>query len=302
MQLLLSGNLLVKRETNSGAMAPPHPRRPKHGGLRDDYHHHSYQARKRPGHETKEDRHKHEITNLNNLQRRNKDELQKAADKSKADEREIEKLRKRADEDDKEIRKLRQQLGNRTSIPPAERKTEIEVTTREQAATEEYVKFQEALINFGTKAVQEQRLRAEAAEQEVSRLKTLGEELETSRAVLQDQVAHFELAMVASADDYTRSALEAQAQRSIYMVQGYQNDIAKEKNTVEKLRMTVAERDKALRESKKKAKDQAIELQYAQTQLAAYKQRAEDGREVADEQASLIKRLNEENARLARMS
>ncbi|PPJ58074.1 hypothetical protein CBER1_05280 [Cercospora berteroae] len=283
-------------------MAPPHPRRPKHGGLRTDNRHHPYQERKLPGHETKEDRHKYQITNLNNLQKRNKDELQKAADKSKADEREIEKLRKRADEDDKEIRKLRQQLGTRMSIPPAERQPEIKVTTREQAATEEYAKFQESLIIFGTKAVQEQRLRAEAAEQEVSRLRALGEELETSRAVLQDQVAHFELAMVTSADDYTRSALEAQAKRSISMVQGYQNDVAREKNTVEKLRTTVADRDRALRGSEQKSKDQAIELQYAQTQLAAYKRRAENEREVANEQADLIKRLNKENSRLAKMS
>lgn len=288
-------------------MAPPNPRRPKQGGLRDDHRHHPYRQRHAEVGtivelEAKDERQRHEITKLNNLQRRNKDELQKAADRSKADEREIERLRRRADEDDKEIRKLRQQLGNRTSVPPAERKTEVEVRTREQAAAEEYAKFQESLINFGTKAVQEQRLRAEAAELEVARLKALGEELETSRAILQDQVAHFELAMVASADDYTRSALEAQAQRSIYLVQGYQNDIAKEKNTVEKLRMTVAERDKALRESEQRSKSQALELQDAQTQLASYKRRAENEREVADEQASLIKRLNEENARLARMS
>ncbi|KAM3414940.1 hypothetical protein BST61_g10080 [Cercospora zeina] len=251
-------------------MAPTFPHRPK-SGLRD--------ANQR---QTKTDRHRTEITRLNNSQRRNKDERERAAIKAEADDEEIRKLRKQADADDQEIRRLRQQPAARAP------------------ATDEHVRFQDSLINFGTKAVQEQRLRAEAAEQEVSRLKALGADLESSRAILQDQVGHFELAMHASADDFTRSALEAQAQRSVYMVKGYQNDLVREQGNVEKLKRMVFDRDRALRESEQKSKEQARELEEAKKQLAAYKRRAEGEREVSNEQASLIKRLNEENARLVR--
>ncbi|KAF2212588.1 hypothetical protein CERZMDRAFT_97086 [Cercospora zeae-maydis SCOH1-5] len=252
-------------------MAPSCPRRPK-SGQRNENHR-----------QTRTDRHKQELTRLNHSQKRSKDELERAAIKAKADNREIRKLREQADENGQEIRRLRHHLA--TQAP----------------ATDEHVKFQDSLINFGTKAVQEQRLRAEAAEQEVSRLKALSADLESSRAILQDQVGHFELAMHASADDFTRSALEAQAQRSVYMVRGYQNDVAREQNAVEKLRRTVSARDSALRESERKSKEQALELEEAKKQLAAYERRAEGEREVTNEQASLIKRLNEENARLAKL-
>ncbi|KAI5358604.1 hypothetical protein Slin14017_G108870 [Septoria linicola] len=218
----------------------------------------------------KNERQKEQITHLHACRKHDKEELDKAKLKAAVD--------------DKEIRKLRKQLAEQTSAADAHAET------------------QDALISFGTGAVRDQRVRAETAEAKAARLQAVVTELESSVSSLQEQITHYESAITDCADDYTRSCLEAQAQGSVRMVQGYQKDIAKQKDVIGTLRCTVAQRDKGLRELELKDAERSRELEETKRKLAASKRRADAIQDIADEQAALIERLNAENTKLISQS
>ena len=108
--------------------------------------------------------------------------------------------------------------------------------------------------------------------------------------------------MAASADDYTRTCLEAQALSSVRMVKGYQNDIARTKGTLETLRCEIAARDKKLREFEQEDFSSSREVEERKRELAASNRRAETLEGIAEEQEKLIERLNEENGRLVALA
>lgn len=232
--------------------------------------------------ELRDERQKHQITMLHGKVNEKKEEVGQ--------------LKAKSTKDDKEIRDLRGQLAVRNH-------NSISEVVDVQAAADAHAATQDALIRFGTNAVKEQRLRAETAESEVLRQTTMiSEQLEPSISELQNLVAHYEAVMSASADDYTRTCLEAQALSSVRMVKGYQNDIGRLRGTIDTLRSEIAARDKALREYEQKEFGSSREVQEAKRELAAEKKRAETLEGICVEQESLIERLNNENGKLVAMT
>lgn len=271
------------------------PQRPRRGDLFDN--------RRRQGHperrskpvediiaelELRDERQKQQITMLHGKVNDGRTEIEKLQTRSAKD---IRALRIKSSNDDKEIRSLRSQLAIRNH-------NSISEVVDNQAAADAHAATQDSLIRFGTNAVKEQRLRAENAESEVLHLTNTISELESSVTDLQNLIAHFEAVMAASADDYTRTCLEAQALSSVRMVKGYQNDITRMKGTIETLRCEIASRDKKLREYEKREMEESRGVEEGKREMVKERKRAETLETIAMEQERLIERLNEENGRL----
>lgn len=208
---------------------------------------------------------------------------------------EVKTLQTKSYRNEQAVRDLRQQIDVR-SHAAASQVADI------QAAADTHAASQDSLIRFGTNAVKEQRVRAESAEAEVKRLQTVVSELESSISELRNLVTNYEAVMAASADDYTRACMEAQASGSVRMIKGYQSDLARQNYVLEKMRTECARKDKALREYEQKEFDRSRELEEGKRELSASARRAETLEGIAEDQRKLIERLNGENARLLALS
>lgn len=212
------------------------------------------------------------------------------------------------------ITHLEQRLGEKTRtiahLDRNMRDLHRETTSRIEsirAAAQESDQLKEQLLTVGTQAVADLRLRIEAAEAEKENLAGLVQAREERLVQLQD-------AWVSGAPDETRAMVEAFSERSLVLVRSLQADLARVQEAnrellamrteVEDLRrrnselQARSERDAAtLQELNWGREEDERSVRMAEGGKRAAERRAEEAREIAEQQELVIEKLLRENAR-----
>ena len=104
---------------------------------------------------------------------------------------------------------------------------------------------------------------------------------------------------MASADEMAAMAMESQAQRSVKLVQGLQNDIAERDTMIEKYRSRNNELSAENETYKSQNEQLTTRIAENEKALQAAANQAAEARVVADDQIKLTQRLMDVNARLS---
>ncbi|KAF7195988.1 hypothetical protein HII31_02614 [Pseudocercospora fuligena] len=194
-------------------------------------------------------------------------------------------LKAEIDKKDGVIRKLQERNGESGKLRD------------EKRDLEEFIETQNQLIEIGTSALRDQRMKVGRLEEENVGLKTRNEELETEIGNLQDIVAQME---TAEGEELVGLALEAQAQRTLNMVQGLQREVAEKDSRearrvgeVASLEMQVLEKGRRATAAEQKQLEQAKVIEELRKERDEARMRAKEAEAIAEEEGKLIKRLME---------
>ncbi|KXT11253.1 hypothetical protein AC579_7002 [Pseudocercospora musae] len=165
----------------------------------------------------------------------------------------------------------------------------------EKSDLEEFIETQSQLIDIGTSALRDQRMKVGRLEGEVRELRSKNSELETEVGSLQDIVDQLG---EADGEELVGLALEAQARRTLNMVQGLQREVAEKDaregrrvGEVASLEMQVLEKGRRATAAEQKQLEQARFIEELKKERNGARTRAEEAENIAEEEGKLIKRL-----------
>ncbi|EME80409.1 uncharacterized protein MYCFIDRAFT_78149 [Pseudocercospora fijiensis CIRAD86] len=167
----------------------------------------------------------------------------------------------------------------------------------EKKDLEEFIETQNQLIEIGTSALRDQRMKVGRLEEENEGLKGRVEELETENGHFQDLVGQMG---EAEGEELVGLALEAQAMRTLGMVKGLQREVeekdAREARRVEEIvryEQQILEERRKVTEAEQKKQEQAKLIEELREEVEAARLKAKEAENIAEEEGRLIKRLLE---------
>ena len=156
---------------------------------------------------------------------------------------------------------------------------------------------------MGTKALDEKTSEVKRLEGESARLSRLVTERDSTVSKLNEQIMHIGNA---PAHEITSVMLEAQASRTLGLVNGLKEDVAREQSKAKGLETQIERMNGVIRTQNQAKVDQQREVEGLKRALSkqesiaeAATQRAKDAKEVTEEQNALVARLMAANARLS---
>ena len=196
---------------------------------------------------------------------------------------------------DRELSKLEKELETAKAKAEQGNVSACELRERKQYF-DNYAEEQNQLMSLGRKMLARKTEEAEGFEKEIIQLRAALDERDAMIGELQDQVLRMSMA---PPDAMAAMAIEAQAQRTLGLVKGLQKDVADRDAEIANLKAQSNGHQLGMALSATQTKAVNAKLTAKSQALQAVEKQAAEAKSITEDQAKLVQRLMEENARLS---